>query len=276
MTAGILISVVMSGCGAIGPDTVGSEVDQEASPLARYLGFGHHRLDEELQFNADELKREQFVEACMNAEGFEYMAVPAGAVVVQNEAGGVTEIGDGAEIAQVQRANEAFVASLSTKERERYWLTLAARTSYDEGISAEEMARLDPNGDGDISYKESLTHGCRGAASERVPGVFYVARVLGRDYDQLRSAVESIRSKTAVVLGTCVSPFTTTAGVDDRQLFEFIVKLIDSGHSDSDELKKCLVDFDRVERSEVQRVESAFYDAHKDVIDEFAVPAPGT
>lgn len=258
---------LLSGCGN------GTSVSQgglPASPLATYLGFGHHPVQEGLQFNADELAREQLISNCMKEACFEYTPEPAGKVIMTNDAGEQVELGQSG--AEAERTNEAYVKSLSGERQTAYWLALTDRESPDQGISADEMKRLDSDSDGRISYEESLGHGCRGEATAAIPGVFFVQRVLGRDFDDLQDDIVEQRKLALGELRACEPLKKFTVDLEDREVVEVLEAIVATGGSDATEAARCLSQYEAVVASAMLKIEQAFYSAHADIIREFAVP----
>ncbi|CAN5345349.1 hypothetical protein BH09ACT11_BH09ACT11_17650 [soil metagenome] len=263
--------LLAAGCGTVGSS--GPQAAEEHQPLSKYLGFGHHPIEEEIQFNDDEMARERLIAECMVSKGFEYTPEPAGIVLIGDGTGEPVELGE--DPAPAERANFAYVESLPRDEAGAYWLALTNRDSANDGITKEEMSRLDPNGDGRISYEESLDDGCRGRATAAVPGVFYVQRVLGEDFDALQRDIDTQRQAAMSALRQCASGVQSLQARDDRELLATVEAVAGADVEGTQVAAECLGQFESSLAASVAELERDFYNSHATEIAKFAVPFPG-
>lgn len=159
-----------------------------SSPLAAYLGFGHHPDEEDAVYEREEARRQKVIQSCMASSGFDYYPRPpdqlASSTSRPDESAG--------------DENEAYRATLSGSEARSYWMTLTGLPTEDGVLDGEAMAKYDTNSDGHLDRTERGAMGCIGAASAQIPGVFEIVGVLRSQLQQLDKTIATDpRSATA-------------------------------------------------------------------------------
>ncbi len=251
--------------GIVGSLTMGASasVDSPSSPLAAYPGFGHNWQEDEAQFEAEELKREQYLVQCMNEEGFDYLEAPSVSLDdVSLE-----------EFVNYVDPNEEYIASLSLADRERYFVALTGVPNPDSESLADQPDLKTFVGD----------TGCIGEARAAIPGVFAGRSALIDEYEEMKRAVLSDPEATAAFArwAECMdnrgypglnSPSDIYRSVDEaalegtaessQALFEGAQQALSESQSCDSEfgLSKTLLDV-------TYRYEETFVKAYSDVLD---------
>ena len=268
---GSVLACLLTSCGT-STETANQGLAPIESPLSQYLGLGYHVTETETQLSSDEYERQLFIQECMSAAGFTYAPLAGDTAIFEDEDGVLRTVGGKSDEAEAQRANEKYVGSLSPDQREAYWMALIDRRTNDEGITEAELRRLDPNGDGKISYEESFDHGCSGAASEAVPSVYEAARQLDVAYDRLENRVRAIGQDSARALSVCMIGTISTEGVSTEEMAEFAAGIAAADRPESSGAAACLDTYNTTQESTVIAVETKFFREHESVIEEYGVP----
>lgn len=150
-----------------------SSADMERSPLADYLGFGHHPAQEEKLYDAEETRRQAIIEGCMREAGFDYWPRPVELDLTT---------------ANQPDPNRDYRNALPSQSAKDYSIALSGR-SESEGLDAEEMDQRDVNKDGRLDFDERASLGCLGRAEAAVPGVFHVVGLLRDELARMNESV---------------------------------------------------------------------------------------
>lgn len=178
-----MLTVVLLTVGAAAAVGTAVASSPDRTPLQNYPGFGADPQAEEAQFANEEMQREQLVSECMREAGFRYTPRPPSVSMTGNEWDGLPD--EEVERILAERAanpNDAYVASLSAAERERYWTTLIGVA--DPVRPEETPVPLDLDGDGTVTHDEKFGVGCAADAHRAVPGVYELPGLLA---DELRT-----------------------------------------------------------------------------------------
>jgi hypothetical protein len=142
----------------------------DASPLAKYPGFGHNPEADEARFEQEETDRETRVVRCMERAGFTYwplMSISLDEFESPGEA--ISALRD--------NQNDRYVANLSAEDKPRYYRALYGV----DNPYAPEAERLrnpaDPTGGG-----------CAAAALRAIPGVYAAKSALTVELHEMRQA----------------------------------------------------------------------------------------
>jgi hypothetical protein len=158
--------------------------DPGAFPLDSYEGFGRSpqgMLRDDTIAYREAFQREVDVAECMSDAGFDY--APAVAFPTDRVVEIATHLGvpaNGAPVASETPTsrNRAYVDSLSTADRERYFQTLLGESAAD--VAEAEVTGEIPHGRG----PDFATRGCRGAAAEAIPTIWDRQRPLRQQLDE--------------------------------------------------------------------------------------------
>lgn len=152
----------------------------DASPLAKYPGFGHNPEADEARFEQEETDRETRIVRCMERAGFIYwplMSISLDEFESPGEA--IAALRD--------NQNDRYAASLSAADRPRYYRALYGV----DNPYAPEADRLrdpaDPSG-----------AGCAAAALRAIPGVYAAKSALTVELHEMRQATLKDRRVQAV------------------------------------------------------------------------------
>lgn len=237
-----------------------SESAPAESPLAAYLGFGHHPDQEEALYTGEESHRQLLIETCMESAGFQYWTREPDWDPTSGEP-------------QSPDPNQEYRDSLTPTQMIAYSVALSGRRSEDEGLTADEMDRFDANADGRLDATERSSMGCLGAASARVPGVFRVVGMLREEIQRMESEIRTSEIAAAAETGfvSCMNALglagRTTEAVRSEQISLAFAddKVVNSEACDSE--------LARVMYPAVVTAETAFVERNRDVLDAFAVRA---
>lgn len=261
LVAGVILGILLSS------QLLAREVQPRApratSPLADYLGFGHHPNDEDSVYQREEVEREALVASCMDEAGFLYVPQPTAL-----EAPGATGVPTEPD------PNEAYREALDPARAKAYWLAYTGLPGPEAELDAAAMTDYDRDGDGRLSREEQRAMGCLGRASAEIPGVFGVKGLLR---EQLQAMHMSIAS----------DPRTETADQEWRRCLQDL-GLVASTRTDYEQLvRRGLVTDEKrtsVEACDDQHsatvaevraeAERTFYEENQQVITENAYPYP--
>ncbi|MEM8531669.1 MAG: hypothetical protein AAGF95_12555 [Chloroflexota bacterium] len=170
-----LVFAVLAGIGLLGWQfTSIAQVVQPtvryASPLAVYPGFGHDLAADEARFDRESMARELLIEQCMAQKGHTYQVVPpirASSAVSSGEI--VTAMDD---------PNVQYADSLSTEQREDYYMALYG-VADPNALSADELYDKNSPGGG----------GCQGEVFATIPGIYAIRGQLNEEYIELRRTI---------------------------------------------------------------------------------------
>ncbi|MGH2760288.1 MAG: calcium-binding protein [bacterium] len=174
-------------------DAAGAAVG-EPDPLDPYPGFGftpEGRLRDQTIAFWEDFHQEELTRECMEAAGFQYSedATNSHEALVEVAAGlGVQPIYGSPEPGQL---NSTFVASLSSEEADRYYLTVLGESRDSiEGIDEYGVlpAGADPN--------TFASGGCVGDAMEAIPGIWASKKALADELTEVREQASAAAAAT--------------------------------------------------------------------------------
>jgi hypothetical protein len=241
------------------------------SPLAAYLGFGYNADEEDKVYDSEEAKRQAYIRECMQDAGFEYWPRPADIVISPGDVAPDTSV-------PVDR-NIAYRASLSDDQAAAYYLALEGRVAPNDGLSADEMALFDADGDGRISWDERADMGCLNQAEHALPGVFYVDIALRDPLNELESDIERDERVVEARQGwvECIHAAGYSGGDTYSELYASVISAAeadpDMAQAAEDAITSCDGPVNGVLTAVRVEKETAFYAAYEEQIQKLAYPA---
>ena len=200
----IAIAIMATAAGAAQP---------QPFPLDKYPGFGRSPLAAQRDDTIaawEAFRREQLIASCLGRAGFSY--VPALAFPEEPLAAVASSLGISAVGAATARSpfdqNQAYEATLSASEDERY-----SRTLY--GESAIDMAGTGRTGQVPTGRESDFASGgCRGEAKSVVPSVWDLKRGLEGELELMRQNIAA--APEMVTTGDAYAACARVRGMDAR------------------------------------------------------------
>lgn len=177
---------------------------EEAFLLDKYPGLGRSpaaAVRDDTIAAWEVFRREQLIASCMGRSGFEYaptLSFPPQALAAVAKNLSVTRSGSATASAPSDR-NDAYVATLSGEQRERYYRALFAESEKDMTVLRQTGRIPDSRGNG------FARGGCAGEANSAVPSVWTLKQELELEFDNVRRniAASSEIASTGAVYAEC-------------------------------------------------------------------------